>query len=640
MKKTTILLMLLCMSLLTAHAQEAQLRLPQFFADGMVLQRGVKIPVWGWGKAGDPVSVTLDGKTVKTRVQPDGTWKAYLPKFTAGGPYELVVVEKTSKSSAAVKKVENVLIGDVYLCSGQSNMELPVRRCMDRVRPLVEHYTNDQVRYLKLPQQYNYVRPNDDVRILPWQNLTPQNSGEVSAICYFMARHLQEQTGVPVGIINSSVGGTKVQAWMPREVLATFDGYPEELARRKYHQTDWPDSIRRVENQAINEWERQMAATDTVLHRWRTEGYDCNAWPTVPMFSDWSHRRNGSYWFAPQLAGKPALLRFGAMCDADSIFVNGTFVGNTTYQYPPRNYTVAEGILREGDNQVVVHLMSQQGSAGFVSGKQYQLEVDGQVFPLSPDLHMAVGCVMPERPTSTYFVDTPTGLYNAMIYPLRDYPLSGMLWYQGESNQGETPVYAPMLEAMVQSWRQQFRTDFPVVIVQLPSYMGTHEQPFESGWTRIRQQQSLAAQRIPKAALVPTFDTGEFNDIHPQDKDISGRRAALAMLRLTRGLQTPESDVPMPVSARVEGDRLLLTFQHVGTGLTVQGDAVKNLAIRVDDRYQWATATVTAPDAVSIQLPSGIHLPTAVRYGWDDFLQPSLFTREGMPVPQFEIAVP
>lgn len=645
--KKIFLLTLMLVACTLMQAQGPSLKLPSFFADGMVLQRDAKIPVWGKGLAGSQVIVTLNGKTVKTKVLPDGTWKVYLPKMKAGGPYTLTVTQKTSLSNATERldtKVNNVLIGDVFLCSGQSNMELPIRRCMDVVGDMVKDYSNDQIRYLKFPHQFNYVRPNDDVQCLPWQNITPQNCAEVSGICYFMARALQAEYGVPIGIINSAVGGTQVQAWMPHDVLAQFPGYDKELTKPKYHQENWVDSVRRAENRAGFEWERQMMAADTVVNKWRAEGYDFSQWKTVDMFSNWSNHKNGSYWFhtsidlPADLAGQKAVLRFGAMKDADTIFVNGQYVGNTTYEYPPRVYTVKEGILRAGKNDIVVHLMSQSGMGNFTKGKLYQLEVGEKVFTIAPQLQMAVGSIMPRKPASTYFVDTPTGLYNAMIAPLQDFPVKGMLWYQGESNLGNTSIYADCLEAMVAAWRKQFKKDFPVVIMQLPGYMSKHEKPVETSWTQIREQQYRAAQRIKGATLAPTFDTGEYNDIHPQDKRTAGDRAAWQMMKVAYGEKSPRTDVPKPVSAQIEGGAAVITFAETGSGLMVKGDRLKDFAIRVNGKYQWAEARIVGSNQVAVTLPESM-VATTVRYGWDDYPQPSLYNQEGMPVPQFQIEV-
>ena len=636
--KKILLLTIMMAACVLMRAQESRLQMPQFFADGMVLQREVKIPVWGKGIAGEEIAVSLNGKTARTTVKADGTWKVYMPKMKAGGPYTL----EARMGDDCQLKIENVLVGDVFLCSGQSNMELPIRRCMDVVAQEVKDYSNDMIRYLKFPHQFNYVRPNDDVKALPWQNITPENCAEVSGICYFMARELQAKHGVPIGIINSAVGGTQVQAWMPREVLATFDGYEEELAKKKYHQENWVDSIRHVENMEGMEWERKMVETDTVVNRWKTEGYNFAGWKTVDMFSNWSGFKNGSYWFRTtvtlpkELVGKRGVLRFGAMKDADTIYVNSQYVGNTTYEYPPRVYEVKDGILREGENEIVVHLMSQSGMANFTRGKLYQLEVGELVFPIAPELQMAVGCTMPSKPASTYFVDTPTGLYNAMIAPLQDFPVKGMLWYQGESNQGQPSTYADMLKAMVNSWRQQFKSKFPVVIMQLPGYMSKHEQPVETGWTRIRHQQYLAAQQIKKASLAPTIDTGEYNDIHPQDKITAGKRAAQQMNKLAYDDDSDANDVPMPVAARVKNGKAILTFDGESDGLKVKGQKLKDFAVLVNGKYQWAEARIAGEDIVEVELPQGVKA-TTVRYCWDDYPEPSLYNSEGVPAPQFEI---
>ena len=335
--KIRILLALLAL-MSSVGISASPLRLPHFFADGMVLQRGQKIPVWGWGEPGTTVKVTFCGKTAKTTVRPDGTWTVLLPKQRATfRPQELTVTSLPAKSagrSAAATSaitLRNILIGDVYLCSGQSNMELPIRRCMDKVADLVRDYSNPNIRYLKLPHQYNYVRPNDDCRTLGWQDITPQNCAEVSAICYFMARHLQEVKSVPIGIVNSAVGGTRVESWMPQATLARFPAYASEFGKRKYQQTDWPDSVARVEARAWREWDARLAQTDTVLFRWRQPDYHFDGWKPVDIFSDWGRAGNGSYWFRHTVslpaacAGQEAVLRLGAMKDADSVFVNGTW---------------------------------------------------------------------------------------------------------------------------------------------------------------------------------------------------------------------------------------------------------------------------------------------------------------------------
>lgn len=659
MKKIAFILSFIVLCITSGHAQDKNaLRLPNFFCDGMVLQRDANVPVWGYAdKSQKEVAVVINGKVARGKInQADGSFRVLLPKMPAGGPYTMKVVsiDKSGKVSSngdvkgtnvAVKTISNVLIGDVFICSGQSNMELPIRRCMDVVANEVKDYSNDNIRYIKFPHQFNYVKPNDNVQVIPWQNITPQNCAEVSGICYFMARELQEKYNVPIGIINSAVGGTQVQAWMPNETLATFDGYKEELAKQKYHQINWVDSIRNLENKASLDWERKMTATDTIINMWKKADYSFDQWKTVDMFSNWSEGKNGSFWFETEinlpaeLAGKKGILRFGAMKDADSIFVNGKFVGNTTYEYPPRIYTVPEGLLREGKNEIVVHLMSQSGRANFTQGKLYQLEIGELTFPIAKEIKMAVGCIMPRKPASTYFVDTPTGLYNAMIAPLKDFPVKGMLWYQGESNMGSTATYSAMLEAMVSAWRKQWHKQMPVVIMQLPGYMSKHNNPVETGWTQIRHQQYLAAKNISGAGLAPTLDTGEYNDIHPQDKKTAGHRAALQMEKLAYA-ENIVSCGPMPTSAVIAGGKAIITFGSETGKLTsknTEGNTINDIAIKVNGKYQWAKATITDAHTLTVELPQGT-TSTTIRYCWDDYPTPSLYNTDGIPAPQFEIS--
>ena len=635
----------------TAPAIEAlpkpvSLRLPGFFTDGMVLQRDAENPVWGWGSPGNIVSVTLNGETVTTTVNNDGTWKVYLPKMKANDKGLELNVQSSNPStinhqlSTINYQLSNVLIGDVFLCSGQSNMELPIRRCMDVVANDVKDYSNRNIRYLKLPHQFNYVRPNDDVKTNPWQYITPDNCGEVSGICYFMARELQEKESVPIGVINSAVGGTRVEAWMPQDVLASFPEYKDEFTRLKYHQENWVDSVRNEENKLGNEWERKITKNDTIVYRWHEAGYDFSSWKDVDIFGDWFNG-NGSYWFRKvsyipsSFAGKEAIIRLGAMKDADTVYINGKYIGNTTYQYPPRIYHIPAGFLKAGDNEIMVHLVSQNGEAGFTKDKLYQIEVGDTVILLtSHSWKMVQGSKSESKPGSTYFVDGNTGLYNAMIAPLKDIRLKGILWYQGESNLGNTSSYADHLTAMIHSWRQQLGEDYPVAIVQLPGYMSRHEYPYESAWTQIRQQQLVASQNISKAGLVSILDTGEWNDIHPQDKKTAGHRAALQMQSLAYG-ENIISEGPSPVSAKIKKDKAFIYFSKQ-TGKLNRNKVLKTISVKVGSKYQWAEAKVVDDYTISVALPEKLN-ETTIRYCWDDYPEPSIYNVEGLPAPQFQI---
>lgn len=615
----------------------AQLRLPRFFSDGMVLQRNAKNPVWGWATPGETVYVSLNGKVVKTKANAEGEWKVYTAAQKLNG--EGVTLEVRSGSEQI--KISDVLIGDVFLCSGQSNMELPIRRCMDVVANEVKDYSNTQIRYLKLPHQFNYVRPNKDVIIKPWQDITPDNCAEVSGICYFMARELQANEQVPIGIINSAVGGTRVEAWTPKEVLATFPAYKDEFRKSKYNQENWVDSVRRAEDHRAADWDKACIDADSVVNRWKSEGYNFDSWKTTDIFGNWFNG-NGSYWFrktlslSADLAGREATIRIGAMKDADSVFVNGKFVGNTTYEYPPRIYKIPAGLLKAGENEVVIHLISQSGRGNFTKGKLYQLEVGDKIIQLGNEWQMAQGSKVAPRPGSTYFVDGNTGLYNAMIAPFQDIQLKGILWYQGESNLSNTNKYADYLNAMVGAWRKQLGKDYPLVIMQLPGFQAKHDKPFESGWTQIREQQYRAAHHIKRAGLAPTLDTGEYNDIHPQDKKTAGHRAALQMQKLAYGKKFVSTG-PTPLVAVIKDGKAYIKFDKKTGKLSCKGEKLNDFAILFEGKYQWANAEIVGDYELCVDLPDGM-MSTTIRYCWDDYPAPSLYNTDNIPAPQFQIS--
>lgn len=614
---------------LTGEARD--LKLASLFSDGMVLQCDRKVPVWGWGEPGEDVTVSFAGKTTCVKVHADGSWKTYLPKMKACGEGQRLVVSQSGKDIT----VNDVLVGDVFLCSGQSNMELPVRRCMDKVGEKVRQYTNNQIRYVKFPPQYNYVCENEDIHGVRWQSVDEATCMDMSAICYFMARELQENRNVPIGVVNSSVGGTSIESWMPKETLQRFDKYRDEFSKSKYVSANWVDSTRMAEQRRRRDWEVTMMRRDTVVNRWRTPGYSFLSWEETDMFNDWSRDRNGSYWIRLTVnvnvtsIASDGVLRLGAMKDADSVFVNGVLVGTTPYEYPPRIYNVRKDLLRPGSNEVMVHLISENGKAHFVPGKQYSLDIGGRTFPVSTKCRVSLGAQMDPKPMSTYFVDCPTGLYNAMIYPLRDMAVKGVVWYQGESNTN-TSDYTDYLCSMIKSWRNQLHSTVPVVVVQLPGFMSRHDKPLQrSGWCDIRESQRQAVKRTPLSALCSTIDTGEWNDIHPQDKDVTGHRVALHMLKLAYKDKRVTSDGPSPLSAKITKDGYVRVIFNDGQTKVIR-----------EPSSTWSVVDKHSGDLISLPIVSRKGSSEyLLRYCYDDYPKPEIFGSTGLPTPQFTISV-
>lgn len=562
----------------------AQLRLPGIFSDGMVMQRFAPVPVWGWGKAGEKVKVTIGDKAKTVKVGKDGKWKVSMPELPAGGPYRLTVTEKGKNPQTLAI---DLFIGDVFLFSGQSNQELPIRRCMDNktVAETAKVYTNDNIHYLKLPHQFDFATPKDDCNAPKWVTINPKTAAEIAAVSYFVGKEIQEYAKVPVGIINSSVGGTRVEAWMSYANLSQFPEYKEILKDRKYHQKNWVDSVRNAENKAIRAWNARREQSDTILSRWKKPGYDFSSWKPVDIFSQFftKGKPHGTYWFRTTFhlskadveanKGVKALIRLGAMKDADVTFVNRKRVGNTTYEFPPRKYSFDSSILHEGENEVVVQLVAEKGLPNFTKGKLYQLELKDTTILLADGWQMAVGANMEPCPPSTYFVDTPVGLYNAMIHPLGQLYIRGMVWYQGEANAGRPFHYQEYLTAMIDEWHTQFPTirqsksPWPSVIVQLAGFMGRHDKMIKSGWCDLRAQQFAICHPALTSSLKPAdnavfataLDCGEANDIHPQSKPVVGHRIALQLMKHVYG-ENVVSEGPVPVRCERKDGKIVITF--------------------------------------------------------------------------------
>ena len=562
----------------------AQLRLPGIFSDGMVMQRFAPVPVWGWGKAGEKVKVTIGDKAKTVKVGKDGKWNVSMPELPAGGPYRLTVTEKGKNPQTLAI---DLFIGDVFLFSGQSNQELPIRRCMDNktVAETAKVYTNDNIHYLKLPHQFDFATPKDDCNAPKWVTINPQTAAEIAAVSYFVGKEIQEYAKVPVGIINSSVGGTRVEAWMSYANLSQFPEYKEILKDRKYHQKNWVDSVRNAETEAIRAWNARREQSDTILSRWQKPGYDFSSWKPVDIFSQFftKGKPHGTYWFRTTFhlskadveanKGVKALIRLGAMKDADVTFVNRKRVGNTTYEFPPRKYSFDSSILHEGENEVVVQLVAEKGLPNFTKGKLYQLELKDTTILLADGWQMAVGANTEPCPPSTYFVDTPVGLYNAMIHPLGQLYIRGMVWYQGEANAGRPFHYQEYLTAMIDEWHTQFPTirqsksPWPSVIVQLAGFMGRHDKMIKSGWCDLRAQQFAICHPALTSSLKPAdnavfataLDCGEANDIHPQSKPVVGHRIALQLMKHVYG-ENVVSEGPVPVRCERKDGRIVITF--------------------------------------------------------------------------------
>jgi sialate O-acetylesterase len=440
-------------------------------------------------------------------------------------------------------EIRNIVVGDVYLCSGQSNMELPISRVMDMFREEVAAYSNPMIRHIKVPLAYDFHGPRQAFGPAAWKELNPEDALHFSALAYFFAKAMYEKHRIPIGLINSAVGGSPVEAWISAEGLKPFPKYLNEAAL--YQSDELIASMQRMEGMQHNRWNEVLYQSDAGRHEptpWFDSAYDDSDWKTVDLFdTSWNNNGlnplNGSHWFrrtvevSPAQAGKPAVLRLGCIVDADSVYVNGTFVGTVSYQYPPRIYKLPQGLLKAGKNTVTVRLVSYGGYPHFVPEKPYKLVFDDGEIGLEGLWKYKQGAPMPQGPGQTFFHYKPVGLYNAMIAPLRQYAVKGVVWYQGESNTGRHNEYYDLLTAMIADWRDKLNAPaLPFVIVELAEF----GKP--DGWDAFREVQRRVARNDPNAALSPAKDLGEWNDIHPLNKKEAGVRVAGEMEKLIKNL--------------------------------------------------------------------------------------------------------
>lgn len=540
------LAVLLC--LCATSMVNAKVKLPALISDGMVLQREQPIKVWGTADAGESVQVKFLKNATPTGVKggklkatytvtadANGKWTLTLPAMKPGGPYILQVNDI---------ELKDILVGDVWLCSGQSNMELPVSRVTDMFRDEISAYENTNIRQLKVPNIFNFHAPQADLPdYVAWKPLTQENVMNFSALAYFFAKAMYEKNSIPVGLINSSWGGTPVEAWISEEGLKEFPKYIND--KRQYEDDAYLKSIKQTEGLNFYRWNTSLYRGDAGLHEatpWYAANYNDKDWKTVDLFStNWGTNGlnpiNGSHWFRKEVEvpqdwnGKEATLRLGCIVDADSVYVNGTFVGTVSYQYPPRIYTIPAGVLKAGKNTVTIRLISNNGYPHFVKEKPYKIICGNEEVSLQGEWKYRLGASMPPAPGMMFFCYKPVCLYNAMIAPLQNYGIRGVLWYQGESNVDRRNEYAALLTTMIADWRSSFdKPELPFYIVELADFLSKDDISGRQAWAEMRKEQAKVAKTNRNTRLIRNSDLGEWNDIHPLDKKTLGQRAAESAL--------------------------------------------------------------------------------------------------------------
>jgi sialate O-acetylesterase len=618
-----------------------QVRLPRLISDGMVLQRDAHVKIWGWASDHEEISVIFNDSVYRTSANDKGEWTIVLSGLKAGGPFTMTV---NASNSVTIK---DIMIGDVWICSGQSNMELPVKRVSPLYETEIVKSENLYIRHFAVPQKYDFNVPEDDLESGIWQTANPKNVLTFSAVAYFFGKELYEKYHVPIGLINASLGGSPAEAWLSEDATKEFPIHYTEAQRFKDITL-----IKQIENEdkvRIEAWYGQLRRHDEgyrdTMKPWYDPALNTADWSIMKVPGYWASGElgavNGVVWFRKEvvipasMVGQQARLILGRIVDADSVFIDGVFVGATGYQYPPRRYDIPSNLLREGHNTIVVRVISNIGKGGFVLDKPYELVSGGQTIDLKGDWHYRLGAIMEPLASQTFIRWKPVGLFNAMISPILKYSIKGIIWYQGESNAERPLEYRKMLPALIRDWRKKWsQGDFPFLFVQLPNFMEAKDQPSESNWALLREAQ-LKTLLLPRTGMAVTIDIGEWNDVHPLNKKDVGRRLAIAAQKVAYADDTVVYSGPIYQSMKVEGNKIIITFTHTGSGLVTKRGELRCFAIAgTNNQFVWAKAKIEN-DKVVVWSEKVPH-PVAVRYAWADNPEgANLYNAEGLPASPF-----
>lgn len=622
--------------------------LHDLFQDHGVLQRDRAINVWGNAAPGETVEVSLADASVTAQTDQAGRWRTTLPRMQAGGPYQLA-----AKTKGATQTVEDVMVGDVWLCSGQSNMVLPVHRALD-ARAEIANSSNDAIRMLTVPQASNAAPQSAFATPVAWQKASPKTVPEFSAACLYFARELQKKDNVAMGLIAAAWGGSKIQTWMSAPALRAMGEYNQALDVLALSDRD--PAAASAQWAAIWEaWWRERTAERPGTEPWSLKR--TGTWHAAPKelgyWEQWGVPElasyNGPLWYrttitlSKQQAAQAATLSLGSVDEIDQTWINGRPAG-ATGPGPGRTYLLPPGALRAGENVLVVNVLDTYSSGGLNGPAQ------------SRSLNFADGTSVPfdnewlyQRPPENvgYPPRAPweavaglSVIYNGMVAPLGNFGLRGVVWYQGESNtDNESDRYQALLTRFMADWRNQFGADLPILVAQLANYGQPPTAPGESSWAQLREAQRLAVKQDAHAGLAVTIDIGDRYDIHPANKQEVGRRLARAARRMLYGDSLAPSG-PTPVDARRENNGVTLTFSDVSGRLIAYGASGPigfELCGSAPNSCQYADATIQ--DHRVILSGSNVAAATRIRYCWADSPVCTLFDESRLPAGPFQVEV-
>ncbi len=633
--------LILVVCLLATTTAFCQVRLPKLISNGMVLQRNSNVKIWGWSAPNEKIAINFINKDHKIKANDKGEWELQLQSIKPGGPYTMKIV-----ASNAIE-INDILVGDVWLCSGQSNMAMTVGQVKDLYENEIASSENKFIRNFEVPREYEFNVQRTDLSGGSWSAANPVNVQKFSAAAYFFAKELYAKYKIPIGMINSSYGGTPIHAWLSEEALKPFPSSYKEIAELKN-----PDFVKSIENKDIElekNWDANVLQNDLGIANkgnWQSNSTSTSDWQEakIPGLTNGTalEKVNGVVWYKKEIevskqeASGNAILKLGTMMGADSTYVNGIFVGSTKDQWSSRKYGVLPNTFVEGKNTITIRLVKKRGNGGFVEGLQYQLVNNEGPLNIAGTWKYKIGFKQDALPNTVNLRWKPTSLHNSMIQPLKKYAVKGAIWYQGEGNSGKPKEYAQLLPALIGELRSVFNNpNMPFLYVQLPNYMKPNSNPSESNWALLRETQ-LQTLALPNTGMATTLDLGEWNDIHPHQKEPVGKRLALIAQNMIYGDSKVICYGPKYKSMQIEINKIVLDFETFGSIMQFKGEGTHtNFAIAGEDKkFVWAEAKIE--NGKIIVWSAAISNPVAVRYAWADNPEgEKLYNTEGLPASPF-----
>ncbi|TAF46179.1 MAG: sialate O-acetylesterase [Sphingobacteriales bacterium] len=641
-RATVLVLLLIWGGQNKTYAQTLQhLKVAHIFSHNMVLQRQVNTPIWGWAKADTKVNI-LFANTITTAItNAAGKWMAYLPAQKAGGPYHLKIYQTNDTIT-----INNVLVGDVWLAAGQSNMGWQLDWGVLNKDEAIKNSTNPNIRFFTVADDLNN-KPQPDVSGGEWVESNPKTSPQFSALAYFFAQDLQKKLNIPIGIIHSSWGGTKIESWMSTEMLKTHPEYASAMATQIADTTNFDNGYEKFN--ATNTLRDSILkySENGINQKVFAPNYDDSTWQTIilpaKLTSVGINNFYGYCWFRktvnipPRETKKDFILTFGEISNENICYVNGQKVERLN-QNPMIQYTVPHSILKSGNNQITIRVLARYGVGGFDSkandlfaqsnNKKFKITLAGN-WKFNQNIE-------PQTPLWAEPYNSPAYIYNAKIAPLLPYALKGIIWYQGESNDKNAPLYQSLFPILINNWRSQLnQAKLPFIYGQLANYGAKTTMPVEKSNTAIVRNAQLQTLSLPNTAMVVNIDLGLDEDVHFKNKQACGQRFALAALDIA--YKHDNSFItPIFKSSKTKGNSICLSFSANTQGFKSKNNQpLKGFAIRsAMGKFVWAKAKIKGKQI--IVWANSIAKPTAVRYAWANNPTCNLLTLDGLPVSPFK----